>query len=446
MKGGRCSPAFHRICAGCALLPAALFVGTPTLPAPAAKDTRTLLPAPPPYPRLRQRIPVHSCRQPHSTRACGKGYPYTPAGNPHPTRAFGAPPPPPPGGGVRAWRYLVGSRVRGATGGKPYSVLLRLIPVHWTVGISPLGVGPTGRGNLFPLPCLSCSKFLISPATPTLPAPSAKDTRTLLPATPTPPAPSALLPRPHRGAGSVRGDTWWAAVSGVEPAGSRARFFAGLFPDTGPCGYRHGGRGRRGGGTCSSSPVSHAPDTLPPPAAPPRPRLRRDTHTLLAGPPTPPAPAALLPRPHRGAGSVRGDTWWAAVSGVELVGSRARFFSRISPCCGPWGISPRGVGPTGRGNSFPLPCLSRSRYLASAGNPHPARAFAGGYPCTSAGSPHPTRARGSARAYTWWAAVPREQRWRRFSGGAGEVTRAPGAAPRRCRANISRAGFPAKVV
>ena len=40
--------------------------------------------------------------------------PYFP-GIPHPARAFGAPPPPPPGGGVRAWRYLVGSRIRGDT-------------------------------------------------------------------------------------------------------------------------------------------------------------------------------------------------------------------------------------------------------------------------------------------------------------------------------------------
>jgi len=412
MRGGRCSPAFHRICAGCALLPAALFVGTPTPPAPSAKDTRTLLPAPPPYPRLRQRIPVHSCRQPHPTRACGKGYPYTPAGNPHPTRACGkgypytpagnphptracsAPPPPPPGGGVRAWRYLVGSRIRGGAGGKSVSGSFPPILWHWTVGISPRGVGPTGRGNLFPLPCLSCSKFLISPATPTLPAPAAKDTRTLLPATPTPPAPAALLPRPHRGAGSVRGDTWWAAVSGVEPAGSRARFFAGLFPDTGPCGYRHGGRGRRGGGTCSP-PVSHAPDTLPPPAAPPRPRLRGDTHTLLAGPPTPPAPSqgypctpAGNPHPARAFGKgypctsagnphprlrrsspapTRGRGPCVAIPG----GQPCQVLRRLIPGYWTVWISPRGEGPTGRGNLFPLPCLSRSRYLTSAGSPTP---------------------------------------------------------------------------
>ena len=137
----------------------------------------------PPHPRLRWRIPGYL------------------AGDPHPTRAFGAPPPPPPGGGVRAWRYLVGSRIRGAAGGPPCPVFLQDLPVHWTVGISPRGVGLTGRGNLFPLPCLLRSKYLTSPASPT------------------PPAPSALLPRPLPGAGSVRGDTWWAAVSGVIPGG-----------------------------------------------------------------------------------------------------------------------------------------------------------------------------------------------------------------------------------
>ena len=62
----------------------------------------------------------------------------------------------------------------------------------------------------------------------------------------------------------MRGDTWWAAVSGVEPVGRRAWFFSGLFPDTGPCGYHHGGWGRRGGGTCSPSPVSHASNHLTP--------------------------------------------------------------------------------------------------------------------------------------------------------------------------------------
>jgi len=110
----------------------------------AGRETRTLLRHPPPRPRLRQGILIHFYWHPHPTRACG------------------APPPPPLGGGVRAWRYLVGSRIRGGAGEQPYPALLRDLPVHWTVGISPWGEGPTGRGNLFPLPCLSRSRHLAS--------------------------------------------------------------------------------------------------------------------------------------------------------------------------------------------------------------------------------------------------------------------------------------------
>jgi len=63
---------------------------------------------------------------------------------PHPRR----------GGVGSAWRYQGSSRIRGVAGGKPYPALFRDLPMLWTVGISPRGVGPTGRGNLFPLPCL----------------------------------------------------------------------------------------------------------------------------------------------------------------------------------------------------------------------------------------------------------------------------------------------------
>ncbi len=188
---------------------------TPAPPTPSARDTHTLLPATPtpPAPSL-------------------AGYPYTSAGIPHLARAFGAPPPPPPRG-------------RGPcvaiSGEQPCPALLRDLPVHWTVWISPRGEGPTGRGNLFPLPCLSRSRHL-APCQPYPARPSAgrlpihlcwrppphprlrRDIRALLPAppprpclqpagypyasagTPTPPAPSALLPRPLLGAGSVRGD------------------------------------------------------------------------------------------------------------------------------------------------------------------------------------------------------------------------------------------------
>jgi len=162
------------------------------------------LPALPPRPRLRQRIPVHFCRHPHPTRACG------------------APPPPPGGGGVRAWRYLVGSRIRGGTGRPPCLVLFRLIPGHWTMWISPRGVGPTGRGNLFPLPCLS----RLQPSYPSAGRP-----------------PILLCRHPHSRGGVRACDTWWAAVSGVEPAGNRIRLFSRISPCCGPCGYRHGGWG-----------------------------------------------------------------------------------------------------------------------------------------------------------------------------------------------------------
>ena len=165
-----------------------------------------------------------------------------------------------------------GTAVPGAMPGvQPCSGLLRDLPMCWTVGISPRGEGPTGRGNLFPLPCLPHSNHLTSAGTPT------------------PPAPAALLPRPLPQEGvSARAYTWGAAVPGVEPVSSRARFFAGLFPDTGPCGYRHGG--------------------------------------------------------------------WR---------------------------------PAGRGNSFPLPCLSRSRHLAPC-QPYPARPSAGRLPIHPAGTPTPS--------------------------------------------------------
>jgi len=131
-----------------------------------------------PRPRLRRRVSLRStpaslarascwlsirfCRHPPPhPRLCRDTLRLLP-GHPHPARAFGAPPPPPGGGGVRAWRYLVGSRIRGVAGGPPCPVSLRDLPMCWTVGISPLGVGPTGRGNSFPLPCLSRSNHLAS--------------------------------------------------------------------------------------------------------------------------------------------------------------------------------------------------------------------------------------------------------------------------------------------
>jgi len=70
-------------------------------------------------------------------------------------------------------RYQGSSRARGIAGGKPYPALLQDLPMLWTVGISPRGEGPTGRGNLFPLPCLSRSRRLASRCRHPLPAPPA---------------------------------------------------------------------------------------------------------------------------------------------------------------------------------------------------------------------------------------------------------------------------------
>ena len=139
---------------------------------------------------------------------------------PHPARACGAPPPPHPGRGPCPGVYQVSSRIRGVAGGPPCPALLQDLPMCWTVGISPLGEGPTGRGNSFPLPCLPRSSHLTSPASPS--PVFHTPTILLLAGPPTPPAPSALLPRPLPGAGSVRGDTWWAAVSGSSPGSPHA--------------------------------------------------------------------------------------------------------------------------------------------------------------------------------------------------------------------------------
>ena len=117
------------------------------------------------------RIPVHFCRHlPPPAPAAKDIHTFLPA--PHPGRG-------------QCLRYQGSSRIRGGASGLPCPVSLRDLPMCWTVGISPLGVRPTGRGNLFPLPCLSHSNHLTSRRHP-LPTPAAKDTRTLLPASPPP--------------------------------------------------------------------------------------------------------------------------------------------------------------------------------------------------------------------------------------------------------------------
>ena len=97
-------------------------------------------------------------------------------------------------------------------------------------------------------------------------------------------------PRLRRSSPAPRGGQGQCvAISGEQPClgrclvCNRALVFSGISPCAGPWRYRHGGRGRRGGGTRSPSPVSHAPTTL-----------------LLAGIPCP----RLLPAgsPHASAG------------------------------------------------------------------------------------------------------------------------------------------------
>jgi len=239
------------------------------------RDTRTL-PAPPPHPRLRGDTRLQRAASNHSNT------PPTPAGGYHTlllaastpptpaardthallsaastpsvpsladTRIPRRPPPPHP----RLRRSSPAPTGRGPcvaiSGGQSCPALLQGLPMLWTVWISPRGVGPTGRGNSFPLPCLPHSNHLTSrrqaihtllPAAPTPLVPSqgyphasagsshpthafgGRLPMHFSPASPTPPAPAALLPRPTRGAGSVRGDTWWAVVSGSSPGSPHA--------------------------------------------------------------------------------------------------------------------------------------------------------------------------------------------------------------------------------
>jgi len=182
-------------------------------------------------------------RHPRPARALRWRIPGYLAGDPHPARAFGAPPPPPPRGrgqcvaisgkqpypGCSRW-----AAVPGSSPGYPH-VLDR--------GDIATGGRADGEGAC-PLPCLPRSNHL----TPRHPHPAR--------------ACGAPPPPPSGGRGQC---------PGVYQVSSRIRGVAGgqpcpaLLLDIPMCwtvGYRHGGRGRRGGGTRSPSPVSHAPTTL----------------------------------------------------------------------------------------------------------------------------------------------------------------------------------------
>ena len=144
-------------------------------------------------------------------------------------------------------------------------------------------------------------------------------------------------PAPAAGAWAVRGDIRGAAVPGSFPGSPHAL-------DRGDIAT---GGGADGEGELVPPPLSL---TLPNSAHltdPPRRHFYGDARTLSAGTPTPPAPSALLPRPLPGAWAV------LAISGGQPYPA---LFQDL-PMLWTVGISPRGVGPTGRGNSFPLPCL-----------------------------------------------------------------------------------------
>ena len=160
-------------------------------------------------------------------------------------------------------------------------------------------------------------------------------------------------PAPAVGAGSVRGDIRGAAVSGVEPAGNRIRLFPTYPLALDRVDIATGGEADGEG------------EQVPPPLSP---TLQPSYFS-----PAPPPP---------GAGSV------LAISGEQPY----PVFLQDLPMCWTVGISPLGVGLTGRGNSFPLPCLPHFNHLTSRRHPHPARAC-------GAPPPPPPRGRGQCLRY-----------------------------------------------
>ena len=99
----------------------------------------------------------------------------------------------------------------------------------------------------------------------------------------------------------------------------------------------------------------------PTPPAPPAGRLP----ILLSAPPPRPRLRRSSPAPRGGQGQCVAISGEQPCPGRCLVGNRALVFSGISPCRGPCGYRRGGRRLAGRGNEFPLPCLSRFKHLSS---------------------------------------------------------------------------------
>ena len=98
----------------------------------------------------------------------------------------------------------------------------------------------------------------------------------------------------------------------------------------------------------------------------------RDTRIPRRQPPPHPRLRRSSPAPRGGQGQCVAISGEQPCLGRCLVCNRALVFSGISPCAGPWGYRHGGEGLTGRGNSFPLPCLPHSNHLTSRRHPLPA--------------------------------------------------------------------------
>ena len=148
----------------------------------------------------------------------------------------------------------------------------------------------------------------------------------------------------------------------------------------------------------------------------------RDTRIPRRQPPPHPRLRRSSPAPRGGQGQCVAISGEQPCLGRCLVCNRALVFSGISPCAGPWGYRHGGEGLTGRGNSFPLPCLPHSNHLTSRRHPLPAPP-AGRLPILlSAPPPHPRLRRSSpAPKRGRWQCLryqgsshAREQRWKSF--------------------------------